>query len=41
MLAFADKTSNVYEMKLEDHEKQILENITKTYQKAPKNQKKL
>ena len=37
MLAFADKTNNVYEMKSEDHEKLILENITKTYQKAPKN----
>ena len=36
MFVFADKTNNVYEMKSEDHEKLILENITKTYQKAPK-----
>ena len=36
MLNFTDKTNNVYEMKSEDHEKLILENITKTYQKAPK-----
>ena len=36
MFVFADKTNNVYEMKSEDHEKPILENITKTYQKAPK-----
>ena len=33
---FANKTNNVYEIKSEDHEKLILENITKTYQKAPK-----
>ena len=31
MFVFADKTNNVY-----DREKLILENITKTYQKAPK-----
>ena len=37
MFVFTDKTNNVYEMKSEDHEKLILENITKTYQKAPKN----
>ena len=36
ILVFADKTNNVYEMKSEDHEKLILEIITKTYQKAPK-----
>ena len=36
MLVFADKTNNVYEMKPKDHEKLILENITKTYQKAQK-----
>ena len=36
MFVFADKTNNVYEMRSEDHEKLILENITKTYQKAPK-----
>ena len=35
ILVFADKTNNVYEMKSEDHEKLILETITKTYQKAP------
>ena len=40
MLNFADKTNNVYEMKSEDHEKLILENITKTYQKAPKKNRK-
>ena len=39
MFVFADKTNNIYEiyeMKSEDHEKLILENIAKTYQKAPK-----
>ena len=35
MFIFADKTNNLYEMKPEDHEKLITENITKTYQKAP------
>ena len=37
MFVFADKANNVYEMKSEDHEKLILENITKTDQKALKN----
>ena len=37
IFVFADKTNNVYEMKSEDHEKLILQNITKTYQKALKN----
>ena len=36
MFVFADKANNVYEMKSEDHEKLILDNITKTYQKVPK-----
>ena len=36
MFVFADKTNNIHETKSEDHEKLILENITKTYQKAPK-----
>ena len=36
MFVFADKTNNVYEKKSEDHEKLMLENITKTYQKTPK-----
>ena len=36
MFAIADKANNVYEMKSEDHEKLILDNITKTYQKVPK-----
>ena len=35
MFIFADKTNNIYEMKPQDHEKLIMENITKTYQKAP------
>ena len=35
MFIFADKTNNTYEMKPQDHEKLIMENITKTYQKAP------
>ena len=35
MLIFADKTNNIYEMKPQEHEKLIMENITKTYQKAP------
>ena len=35
MFIFADENNNIYEMKLQDHEKLIMENITKTYQKAP------
>ena len=35
MFIFADKTNNIYEMKPQDHEKLIMENIAKTYQKAP------
>ena len=35
LFIFADKTNNIYEMKPQDHEKLILENITKTYQKTP------
>ena len=35
MLIFADKANNIYEMKPQDHEKLIMENMTKTYQKAP------
>ena len=35
MSIFADKTNYIYEMKPQDHEKLIMENITKTYQKAP------
>ena len=31
MFIFADKTNNIYEMKPQDHEKLIMENITKTY----------
>ena len=34
MFIFADKTNNIYEMKPQDHEKLIMENITKMYQKA-------
>ena len=34
MFIFAEKTKNIYEMKPQDHEKLIMENITKTYQKA-------
>ena len=32
---FADKTNNLYETSPENHEKLLLENITKTYKKAP------
>ena len=35
MFIFADKTNNIYEMKPQDHEKLIMENITKTSKKAP------
>ena len=35
LLIFADKTSNIYKMKPEDHRKLLTENITKTYKKAP------
>ena len=34
MFIFADKTNNIYEMKPQDHDKLIMENITKTFQKA-------
>ena len=34
MFIFAGKSNNIYEMKPQDHEKLIMENITKTYQKA-------
>ena len=33
MFIFAEKTNNIYEMKPQDHEKLIMENMTKTYQK--------
>ena len=35
MFIFADKTNNIYEMKPQDHKKLMMENIAKTYQKAP------
>ena len=34
MLIFGDKTNNIYEMKPQDHEKLITENITRSHQKA-------
>ena len=36
MFIFADKTNIIYKMKPQDHEKLIVENITKTCQEAPK-----
>ena len=36
ILVVADKTNNVYELTKPKHEKLLLENITKTYKKAPK-----
>ena len=35
MFIFADKTNNICEMKPHDHDRLIMEKITKTYQKAP------
>ena len=35
MLVFADKSSNIYEMSLEEYNKLLKENITKTYKHAP------
>ena len=35
LLVFADKTSNIYEMPLEEYNKLLKENITKTYKHAP------
>ena len=35
MFLFADKTNNVYELNSQQHEKLLMENITKTYKKAP------
>ena len=35
VFVFADKTNNVYEMSPERHNKLSMENITKTYKKAP------
>ena len=32
---FADKTSTIYGKKLQEHEKLVMENITKTYQRVP------
>ena len=32
---FADKTDNLYSLSKEDHNKLLMENVTKTYQKAP------
>ena len=40
VLVFADKTNNIYELSKEEHEKLLLENITKTYKKAPENLEK-
>ncbi len=37
ILVFADKTSNIYELTPSQHEKLLIENITKTYKKAPPN----
>lgn len=37
---FADKTNNIYEMSQHQHEKLLMENITKTYKKAPENLEK-
>ena len=34
MFIFANKTNNIYEMKPQDHENLIIENITKAHQKA-------
>ena len=34
MFISADKTQNFYEIKKEDHEKILYENVTKTYKKA-------
>ena len=34
MFIFPHETNNIYEMKPQDHEKLIMENITKTYQKV-------
>ena len=36
VFVFADKTSNLYEMKPDEYKKILKENITKTYSKAPK-----
>ena len=33
MFIFADKTNNIYEMKSQDHEKLIMENVTKRCKK--------
>lgn len=35
VLVFADKTSNIYELKPDEHRKLLSNNITKTYKKAP------
>ena len=36
MFVFADKTTNLYTMSLQEHEKLLKDNVTKTYMKAPK-----
>ena len=35
VFAFADKTSNIYEMSEQQHKKLLHDNVTKTYKKAP------
>ena len=35
MLIFAEKTSNIYEMHLKDHEELIKNSVTKTFKKVP------
>ena len=36
VLVFADKTNNIYELTKKDHNKLLIDNITKTYKAAPK-----
>ena len=40
ILAFADKSTNLYELSKESYEKLLHDNITQTYKKAPVNTKK-
>ena len=37
VLVFADKTSNIYELKPDDHKRLLMNNITKTYKKVADN----
>ncbi len=40
IIVSADKSTNLYKMKVDDYRKVVKENVTKTYRKAPENSEK-